>query len=515
MRVRPFLWLLPLVVVVIAGGLRFFDLSTPNFKVYDEFFYARDACTYVAEGQFFCGMLEDSWVHPPVAKWMIAAGIWAFAPTALGARAVAALIGTLSVVTLFLLAKNVLRSTWAGAGAALLLAVDPLHLVNSRAAMLDTFAGFFVLVSLLTYVYDRAAQDRTLPDEEEAPKEALFKRNVDLSSFKSRWLLVCGIASGLGIGSKWTVGPVLAGIIFVVVWDARNRALSTGTPRPLRAGLKSQAARIAICLVLVPLLVYGFSFVGRLYGRFTVPPWDDQAWARRVVQRQVEMAGYHLELREQYPEEIFFQASPAWSWPLIKRPIPYSFMIRDGQYHHLLATGNPVVWWPALGAMLALAVVHWRRRSEHLMARIMLVGFGGTYLYWLLAGIGATQIYINYFVPAVPFLCLAVAWAWTKTYRGVVGRGFTLLHAASSVALFVFLLPVLLFRPLSPEAWERRMLFSDCRPHLIGDKTVAAGFKFESDDLRVSFVPSFLEGEEPPADSMLPMLAEADGWCWR
>ena len=109
-------WLAPALIVLVAGILRFYNLAHPNAIVFDETYYAKDAYSYVyygyelswskdANASFAAGhpsgLLTDSpeyVVHPPLGKWMIAAGMAIFGDNnPFGWRVSAAVIGTLSV----------------------------------------------------------------------------------------------------------------------------------------------------------------------------------------------------------------------------------------------------------------------------------------------------------------------------------------------------------------------------------------------------------------------------------
>jgi dolichyl-phosphate-mannose--protein O-mannosyl transferase len=62
-----------------AAALRFVALGRPVELVFDEIFYARDACWYVAGSEAVCnvgGLVSRA--HPPLGKWLIGAGIAAF-----------------------------------------------------------------------------------------------------------------------------------------------------------------------------------------------------------------------------------------------------------------------------------------------------------------------------------------------------------------------------------------------------------------------------------------------------
>ncbi|MGH2695207.1 MAG: glycosyltransferase family 39 protein, partial [Actinomycetota bacterium] len=99
-------------VTVVAGLLRFYRLSDPRSEMFDEVYYAKDACFYTFGTADLCDAeAPPTEVHPPLGKWLLAAGIRLFGYDAFGWRVVAALAGALTVALLFLLARRVLRST--------------------------------------------------------------------------------------------------------------------------------------------------------------------------------------------------------------------------------------------------------------------------------------------------------------------------------------------------------------------------------------------------------------------
>src|SRR5690348_13078745 len=120
--------LIVLAVTAFAGALRLYHLSSPHAFVFDEVYYAKDAC-YDAGFPFMeCGLdspAEQTFtVHPPLGRWTIAGGEWLFGNRPFGWRIASAVFGTISVFLVGLLAWQLFGSAiWAGA-AALLLATE-------------------------------------------------------------------------------------------------------------------------------------------------------------------------------------------------------------------------------------------------------------------------------------------------------------------------------------------------------------------------------------------------------
>ena len=142
-------------LTVLGGAMRLDGISHPGRFVFDEF-YAADACLYVLGPQPLCQTTREvSFVHPPLAKWLIGAGIWLFGFNSAGWRVAPLVAGTLSVALLYILARRILDSTFAACLAAGLLTFDLLHFVMSRTAMLDSFVVFFGLALFLGLQLDR------------------------------------------------------------------------------------------------------------------------------------------------------------------------------------------------------------------------------------------------------------------------------------------------------------------------------------------------------------------------
>ncbi|HVL90698.1 MAG TPA: phospholipid carrier-dependent glycosyltransferase, partial [Actinomycetota bacterium] len=226
-RIRGLGFLLGAAVTLFAGIIRFVRLNVPKSLIpLDEFYYPVNSLGLLrhgsdfqlAEGAMLPGVcsqiaLEPAFaVHPPVGKWMIGAGMRLFGCNAFGWRVAAALIGTLTVLLVYLIGRRLFRSPWIAAFGALLLAVDGLFFVQSRIAMLDVFLAFFIVAAVWTLIEDRA---RVRPGH---------------SGWRP-WRLGSGVMIGLGIATKWSaafVVPFL--IVLALVWelDRRRRARAIG-----------------------------------------------------------------------------------------------------------------------------------------------------------------------------------------------------------------------------------------------------------------------------------------------
>ena len=96
--------------------------------------------------------------------------------------------------------------------------------------------------------------------------------------------------------------------------------------------------------------------------------------------------------------------SAPWTWPLLLHPVRYFEACAAVRRASVVALGNPALWWGFL-LLLPVAIVQIVRRATWQDA-VVFGGYAAMFLPWFL--IGRTQ-FIWYMLPAVPFMCLAVA----------------------------------------------------------------------------------------------------------
>jgi dolichyl-phosphate-mannose-protein mannosyltransferase len=458
-------------VTFFAGLVRFLRITVPDRIVFDEAYYAADACTFVHGGGDLCGIARAfTDEHPHLGKWLIAAGIDLFGYTPFGWRVGPAVIGVLGVALLYVLARRLFGSTIAATAASGLLAIDLLWFVHSRIAMLDIFVSTFALAAILFVVLDR---DRDRGGVETA--ERVRDRP---------WLAAAGFACGAAAASKWSglwFLPTVA--MLAVAWDLRHlRELGIAT----RVGtvLRRSWRPGVVSLAVMPALVYVVSFGNRFRGGLLVPPWSRDSWWWNLAQRQWSMLTFHLD----FEGSVFPYTSPAWSWPFVKRPVVYAFEEVDGRYAEILAMGNPVVWIAAVAALLVLFIRWARRRDRGLPDGVILAGFAAAYLPWLLLTQRRSFVFLFYLLPAVPFMILALVRVGQLLWGSRAGRVLATASVVLTVALAVFFYPVVANVPMEPGSWDRRMWFRDCDPALL------AG--------------------DPPHIGPRPG-PPPEGWCWR
>lgn len=432
-----------LVVTAVAGAVRATDLGRPPGFVFDEF-YAADGCWFFHASETLCMTDgEITVVHPPLGKWLIGLGIRLFGFTPGGWRIAAAVAGTLTVAVLYLLARKVLGSTLAAVAAAGLLALDFLHVVLSRAAMLDVFATGFGVAAILFTVYDRdAAVHRDRPPARWGSGRP--------------WRLAAGLAAGAAAASKWSGWPILLAVLLLTVAREAEVRRSHGRGRAMAETLREEGASMAVALIVLPVVVYVASYAGRLEGTPMAWPWSEGSWIGAFLERQAFMLDFHIGLGGEHP-----YTSPAWSWLLLKRPVLFFLAAAPGGgYQEMLAMGNPLTWW---GSLVALVYVAASRLPAIRAARAVIIGgFVAGFAPWLVLTGAREQTFLYLVLPAVPFMCLAVGAVVAALRKPRLGLAVTAAFGAATVALFVFYRPILTAEPLPYASWRNRIVFADC-----------------------------------------------------
>jgi dolichyl-phosphate-mannose--protein O-mannosyl transferase len=474
-------------VTLLATVLRLRRVDVPSALMFDETYYAKDACWYAFASEQICGVAsEQTAVHPPLGKWLLAAGVRAFGYTSLGWRVAAALAGAATVTLLFVLGRKLLGSTLAALVAASGLAIDPLHFVQSRIAMLDVFVTGFGVAAFTFLLCDR--------------NQSIGAHSSPLPAIRVRpWRIAAGTAAGAALASKWSGAlVVVAAVALSVTWAVAIRRREGGA-HPVARALRHEGASIAWWLVVWPLLIYAATYVGRLEGAILEPPGASGAWLRELWERQAYMYDFHSNLAASHS----FQ-SPPWSWPLLKRPVSYFFAeTPSGDYREVLATGNPLAWWAAL-VSLAIVAGRWLRTRDVASAEgFILAGFALLYGPWMVLAGDRSAVFLFYLLPALPFMYLALGYLTVYLRPRRWRSPAVALFGVGVAALFVFYHPLLVARGIPYEDWRTRIwVFDNCdKPPPVATETTTTATRRDDTIVRTATTKS--------AASLPPT-----GWCW-
>ena len=432
---------LAVAAVTLAGAaLRLWRLGSPNHQVFDENFYAKDACNYATTLVNECGLRGFFEVHPPMGKWPIALGIKLFGFNSFGVRIFSAVAGAALIAITYVIAKRLLNNTPAATVAACFVAFDLLLFVHSRLAMLDIFLALFIATGFLFVTAAITTAGRS---------------DVGVST---QWWLLAGVSFGFAIATKWIAAIALVtGALLVIAADARH---SGGEDHPLRAAFRRSGWRLALSFLLIPLAVYVCSYIGRVHGSIVAWPWHEGTWFRALWDQH----GFMLDYFETPREHHFYETSP-FTWLSARTPFPYFFETEGSRYGGVMAAGSPLMWWPAIAAIIYGAWRWVRSRADSIDVAVPMTGLFATYGGWLLPALfGYEHFFIYYFVPAIPFLALLVASGIARVTRPRVRIYSSVVMVASWVGFLLYMYPMLAAVRVDASEWATRVRLYDICP---------------------------------------------------
>ncbi len=450
-------WWGPLLVAGLAAALRLIHLDRPHELVFDETYYVKQAFSLLQRGyearwadgadeRFALGdtsrLLESAEyvVHPPLGKWLIAAGIHTTGvESAVGWRLSGALVGALTVLLLARIARRLFASTLLGCMAGLLLAVDGTHLVLSRTGILDVYVAFFALAAFGAVLLDRErsrarlAHRAALAIDQSGGATLADPRGPRLGI--RWWLVAVGVLGGLATGVKWSGIFVLAVLgILAVAWGVPARR-AIGARRWVRAGLLRDGVPAVLALAPVAALTY----VATWLTWFTHPGAYLRQWAadnpdaapallpdalaswwefhRQVWDFHVGLSSTHAY--EAGPLLWIVQWRPtSFFWGDVADPEAACGAARCAQA--ITSLGNPVLWWAGL---VGLVLVLWAAlRGQDWRAWAILAGYAAVWLPWFAYPNRTTFTF--YAVALAPFVVLSVTYlvaallGWTPESAG-------------------------------------------------------------------------------------------------
>jgi dolichyl-phosphate-mannose--protein O-mannosyl transferase len=473
-------WVATGAITLIAFAVRLVGLDRPKGKVFDEVYYATEGWALVNRGVEWNEKdnVASYVVHPPLGKWLIGLGELTFGYDEFGWRIAAVVAGTLSVLLLVRVARLMFRSTVLGCAAGLLMALDGMHFVLSRTALLDIFLMLFIFAAFGALVFDRQARRLRWLRALEGGLDAAAPGRAGRAGFAVPWWrLLAAVLMGCAIGVKWSAVFFLpAFALLVIFWEVGARR-SAGARHPwLDTLLYDVLGWLMLCGVII-----GATYLATWSGWFLTDVGYFRHWLADtghpeppVIGALQNLAHYHyeafkfhsgLEAKHQY------QSWP-WQWLLLGRPVAFHWSSGGtcgaaNCASEVLLLGTPILWWAMTPALAALAWLGIARRDWR--AGAIWMGVAAGLLPWFWYALQGRTMFYFYALPAEPFLVLAVVFvlgAIMAPRRGgppdsgrrlvgaIVAGAFVLLVAAC----FAWFYPIYVGQSIPYPEWQMRML---------------------------------------------------------
>ena len=398
-------------IIALAAFLRLWNLGYPNKLVFDETYYVKDAWTLWNTGA------EKSWpqdanvafeaghantflndpsfvVHPPLGKWIIGAGMWAFGPdNAFSWRISVALLSIAAVGLIMMVAKILFQTQIWALTAGFLFAIDGHAIVLGRTGLLDSILMFFVLLAF--YFLLRHLQTRSF----------------DGPTWRQPWLLAVGATLGAATAVKWSGLYFLAAfglyVVFSQALDNRKRSEANEWIAPSVL----QAAISFVVMVPIAVATYLASWTGWLV---TSGGYDRDSDSNPLVALwKYHQDAYNFHVNLHTPHSY---ASNPLTWLFAIRPTSFFYeglsagqdgcTSNTGCSSAITALGNPLIWWPAAAAVFALIYLFITRKSR--VGGLILLGIAAGYLPWL-AFMNRT-VFQFYAIAFLPWMILALVY---------------------------------------------------------------------------------------------------------
>lgn len=391
-------WLPLLTITILGAFLRFMRLNVPNEIYFDEVYYVKAAKEYL-------NFIPDTnWMHPPIAKMMIALGIGIFGDNSFGWRMAGAVLGTLSIYLIYLLAQRLFKSRFAASCAAFLLAICPLNIVASRIALLDIYVSFFTLLGFyLLYLY---------LDLENNPKTYLILSIISFAfSFACKW---CGIFG------------IIGALIILAYYKYKEHKV------------KDNFALILFLFFILTALVYLASFI---------PFFVQKHGFAKFITYHVNSIKFHYE-----PAFKHVYLSRVWTWPLLIRPIWFYFKdFSPEKYIGIICMGNPFIWWSFIPFYFYIIFDFIKTKKPELF--FIICGYFSLYAFWFIALKGG---FFYYMAPASIFMYLTITYVLNKLWENNQ-KYLAVIYLYLVSVFFVLFLPVIIALPVTKKYFYKLM----------------------------------------------------------
>lgn len=304
------------------------------------------------------------WNHPKLRNILVYLTMHLFGTGVWGLKAASLILGTMSILILGLLTNRLVNKREVAYMAAFFLAIDPLHIDFSRQAVHEVYMAFF---SLAGVYFALKFVDKEKP-----------------------LMLVCSaVFFGLGMASKWNVVfSLFVTYLALTAWIITNPSFN-------KSEKIGNILFASSSLLLLPFVVYMFTFAPWFYHGHNIPEWI--FLHKALYQDTVTHRGY-------LPYSLSLDHKP-YLWFI--RPVAFADLaFGGGRPFFLIAISNPFVWLLTIPSTLFLLYkcTYTKAKGSCLLLGLFLFN----YMPFVLAG---RPVWALTALTVIPFAFAAVAYA--------------------------------------------------------------------------------------------------------
>ena len=344
--------------------------------MFDEVYHARTAHEFVHDLPIY----EVS--HPPLGKSIIAIGVRLFGMTPFGWRFMCAVSGTLMVPVIYMFAWMLSRKGAIAFLTTLLLCFSFMNFTLSRIATIDIIVALFIMLMFLFMYCFIDCWSKNAPVIETGG--LTLKKNRALMLREVIFLLLCGIATGCAIATKWTGIYAASGLAAMLAAFLIPRYIKAGWSRNAGIHLGILCITCIISFIVIPGIIYVWSYVP------FVQVDDTNGLLATAIENSKYMLSYHKETVFDHP-----YSSEWYEWVINKQPLLDALTIMKDDTVSTIATfANPVIAWGGLVALLN-NIYLWRLEGNR-QSKLLLIAYMALLFPWLL--VHRTVFIYQYFI---------------------------------------------------------------------------------------------------------------------
>lgn len=370
---------------------------------FDEIFYATTAYQYINKLNPYVA------VHPPLGMLLIGIGIVIFGMSAFGWRFIPALASIALVPLIYIFAKKLFRNRYSAIIATLLLMFDPMHYVMGRIAFLDGIVTFFIVLQYY-YLYSYLE---------------LRTQGAKLSDcYKA--ILWIGIALGCGMSCKWSSLYFALPLLLTLLYTEISLA------KPTIKEFVQAFLYLFVCLVIVPLSIYGLSYVPFILSQTDT---DLFSFIWRIQTYMYEFQAHGLQ-NATHPYSSFW-----YQWPTLKNPISLFFWQENSMANSIVFIANPLISFLTFPVMATLIIATITDRTQSRNWFILFALSAQLLPYAFIKHI----MFLYYFYSSIPFIILGIVCTINDAFdwKNKLARYVVYTYVAAVIVVFLMFIPAL------------------------------------------------------------------------